>query len=142
MVGRAEAARASVAGPSGPPLPESQSVQPAFRPIDPTLGPSEGQLVDQESSPCVQGRGTDTEGGLAEVATEFAANPDLDLGVHAVFTSERLTQRWGPCAPRDKVAGLLDAQGYFCETALQPTYRLPSLSRLQAAAVAGQQAPI
>ncbi len=81
-------------------------------------------------------------GWIPEMATAFAANPELDLGIHAVFTSERLTQRWGPCAPRDKVAGLLDAQGYFCETALQPTYRLPSLSRLQAAAVAGQQAPI
>ncbi|MFC1735733.1 polysaccharide deacetylase family protein [Candidatus Hydrogenedentota bacterium] len=53
---------------------------------------------------------------IPEAAQAFKDKPDLDLGVHATFTSERDLYRWRPLAPCDKVSTLVDSEGYFYRT--------------------------
>lgn len=50
---------------------------------------------------------------LTEVGGYFRAHPDADLGLHLTVTAEWKTYRWGPVAPGDQVASLLDPQGFF-----------------------------
>ena len=50
---------------------------------------------------------------LSEIAAFARANPQADLGLHLTLTSEWTQYRWGPVTAKDRVASLLDKDGYF-----------------------------
>jgi predicted glycoside hydrolase/deacetylase ChbG (UPF0249 family) len=50
---------------------------------------------------------------LSEIAAYARANPQADLGLHLTLTSEWTQLRWGPVSSKDRVASLLDPNGYF-----------------------------
>ena len=50
---------------------------------------------------------------VPEIAAYARANPQADLGLHLTLTSEWTQLRWGPVSSKDRVASLLDPNGYF-----------------------------
>jgi predicted glycoside hydrolase/deacetylase ChbG (UPF0249 family) len=60
-----------------------------------------------------------------EIADWYKKNPDYDCGLHLALTSEWKFYRWGPVAPRDKVPGLLDDEGYLPREVLQVMLKAP-----------------
>ena len=50
---------------------------------------------------------------LSEIAAYARTNPQADLGLHLTLTSEWTSFRWGPVMSKDRVASLLDKDGYF-----------------------------
>jgi len=58
-----------------------------------------------------------------DAADRARANPALDLGVHLTLNSEWPHYRWGPLAGRDRVASLLDEQGFLPRTAIETARR-------------------
>ena len=50
---------------------------------------------------------------LPEIAAYARTNPQADLGLHLTLTSEWTQLRWGPVSSKDRVASLLDPNGYF-----------------------------
>src|SRR5947209_12600336 len=56
---------------------------------------------------------------MPEVAVFAKSHPNMDLGIHLTLTSEFSGYRWGPVAPVDCVASLVDANGYFWQDTSQ-----------------------
>jgi len=51
-----------------------------------------------------------------EIAAYSRTHPDSDLGLHLTLTSEWKFYKWGPVSSKDKVPGLVNADGYFYST--------------------------
>lgn len=60
---------------------------------------------------------------VPEAATYAREHPQKDIGLHLTLNSEWRTLRWGPLAPRDRVAGLLDNEGYLWPSVAQTAAR-------------------
>jgi len=50
---------------------------------------------------------------FSEIADFASSSPQADFGIHLAHTSEWKYYRWGPVASKDKVAGLIDPEGFL-----------------------------
>ena len=81
------------------------------------------------------------------VAAICRERPELDVGVHAMLTSEWRTYRWGPLSTRDPASGLIDTGGYLHNNrddlyakACSEAVRREFLAQVERAARAGVEA--
>lgn len=66
-----------------------------------------------------------------EIADYARAHPERDWGLHLTLTSERTFYRWGPVASRERLASLLDPNGYFHQDWAEPARIQPAEVELE-----------
>lgn len=54
-----------------------------------------------------------------EIAGWYKEHPEFDCGLHLAMNAEWRWYRWGPVAPRDKVPGMIDPDGYLWDDTLK-----------------------
>ena len=54
-----------------------------------------------------------------EIANWYKEHPEHDMGLHLAMNSEWKWYRWGPVAPKDKVPGMIDEDGYLWRGVLE-----------------------
>lgn len=67
---------------------------------------------------------------LEEAAELLAGNRDITFGMHSVINSEWDRVVWGPVAPKEQVASLIDGRGVFYQDVLELAAAKPNLDEI------------